>query len=673
MWVVPDFETVSACDLKKAGSARYAEDPTTDIICLSLRHEPAGVTERWYPGDPIPPRTAAAMADPAVAFVAHNAGFEKDFWRKHMVPIWGWPALPNERWHCTQAMAAMRVIPQDLEMAVKVLRLPIPKDMEGNKLTLSLSKVNKKTAMFPPITPAIRERVGQYCDTDTESQAMLHRRLGWMPVEERKVWLQNQRVNERGVRLDMDLIAAMRDVVDRSIPVLEREFAEITGGLKFTQVAQIVKWCHGEGVHLDNLQKDTLVEVLGGEDENGLEADGEPMPAHVRRALEIRQLGGSSSIKKLGAMEACVCADGRARRLLQYHGTGPGRSAGRLLQPQNFPRGTNELLEMDVETKVSAIMSRDIDWIETVLGPPVESVVGSLRHVLIPDKGRVFVSGDFSGIQARTVLAVAGQHDKAALMAAGLDVYIDMAFNIFPELRFDLRDKALVKAFKQAHTSERTLGKNCVLGLGFQMGAPKFRNKYAKDAELEFVQRVVDAYRQEWAPKVPSVWRTLQDASLEAVKTGRPVGTEYGVEYRREDEWLTARLPSGRKLWYFNPQLVRREMPWSDPEVPDIRLAWTYNARKMGKWLTIDAFGGQVTENVVMGIERDLMSHAQFLLEENGFPVVLEVHDEIVAEPLERNADEKAFKQIMEDVPQWCRQLQIPVAIEGWTGDRYRK
>lgn len=665
-WCVPDFETASMCELKKAGSRRYAEDVTTEILCLNVEFQPDGEIVRWYPGDPIPPRIAAAIADPTFQWVAHNAGFEKDVWRQILVPYFGWPDVPNSRWHCTQAMCAMRVIHQDLERAVQVLRLPHQKDMEGNKLTLGLSKLDKKTGMLPARTPAILQRVSEYCDGDVRAQTALHKRLGWMPEGERQVWLLNQRVNERGIGLDMGLVRAMRAVVNKASPPLEAEFRDLTGGLNMTQIAKVGGWLHEQGVHLDNMQKETLNEALGDPDDPEYDpedwtAEAIGMPEGAHRALTIRRLIGSASIKKLNAMETSVCADGRVRRTFQYHGTGPGRSAGRLLQPHNFPRGSNSMLALAVEDKVAALMTEDPEWIAMTMGPPVESVVASLRHVVVPGKGRVFVSGDYSGIQARTVLALAGQHDKTALMASGVDVYCDMAGQVYK------------RVITKKDTAERTIGKNCVLGLGFQMGAPKFQWKYAKEQSIEFITEVVRIYREEWAPEVPKVWRELQDAALEAVKTGREIVTSYGVAYKKEDEWLTCRLPSGRRLWYFNPQLVRRVMPWSEPDAPDVRLAWTYQAKKMGKWLTIDAFGGQLTENVVMGIERDLMTHAMFALEKNGFPVVLEVHDEIVAEPLEYDADEAAFNQIMEDVPPWCRAIRIPVAVEGWSGDRYRK
>jgi DNA polymerase len=658
-WVVIDFETASACDLKKAGAWRYSEDVTTEILCLAYARDGAAVRV-WKPGDH-DGVLLEMVGHPEVWFVAHNVQFEKAIWRNIMVAQLGWPDIPNSRWHDTQACCAMKVIPQDLETAIKVLRLPHEKDMEGSAITLSMSKANK--AGYYLRDPVKLEKVYEYCRQDIRGEIEVHGRLGWLPPKERTVWLLNQRVNERGVRLDLGYIRSCQRIVDLASAPLLREFAGLTQGLKPSQGEKFKGWLCANGTELPNLQKETLATALG-TDIDGVEDDelfGEddsnvvhPLSPDVRRALTIRQLIGSASIKKLARMEACVCADGRARGLLQYHGTGPGRSAGRLLQPQNFPRGT---VQIDPDLMVEILNTGDPDYVAAILGPPVECVVSGLRHSLIPDPKRVFVSGDYAGIQARVVLSIAGQHDKTALMAAGADIYCDMASQIYK--------RPITKKDKE----ERQTGKNSVLGLGFQMGWKKFKLKYGKDQSDEFIQSVVHAYRKEWAPRVPYVWYGLEEAAVKAVWDRTPQEA-YGVEYRMEDGWLSARLPSGRKMWYYNPRPIKKAMPY-DPDI--IKSAFTYQARKMGQWRTIDAFGGQLTENVVMGIERDIMTHGMLKLEKNGFPIVLEVHDEIVAEPLAADADEKAFAEIMVDVEPWVRHLQIPIATETWQGDRYRK
>ena len=640
-YVVIDYETRGATDLKMAGSWCYSECPMTEIICLHVRSF-TGKSALWHPGLPMPSLLSEAIRK-GWTVIAHNVGFEKAIWRNIQMPVYGWPDIPDAQWHDTMAVCAMLSIPLGLDQASAVLRLSA-KDAEGSKFTVGLSKVNRKGML--DMRPESLQRVYDYCASDTAVELQLHHAIGWLPPEERDVWLLDQTINQRGVKLDLDYISACLKVIEADAAPLLAEFAGITGGLKPTQVQKFQAWLQKDGVTLPNLDAETLEEYL--EDV----PEGSPEPAH--RALRIRQLIGSTSVKKLPRMLASVCADRRARGLLQYHGTSPGRWAGRGFQPQNFPRGT---VKADPDIVINAMMTADRDIVEVLLGPPTKAVVSGLRHAIIAEKGHVFLSGDYSGIQARTVLALAGQHDKAALMAAGHDVYCDMASTI--------HGRPITKADKE----ERQDGKNTVLGCGFGMGPKKFRDKYARNKPLDFAIRNVQAYRKAWAPQVPKLWYGLHGAASMAVHTRLPHSFR-GIEYKLENGWLTARSPAGYKIWYRNPQPTRDVMPWDEN---DVRPGFSYHAQKMGHWKEIRAFGGLLTENIVMRIEVDLMIHGMKNCEAAGFPIVMTVHDEIIAEvPVDR-ADEKAFAQCMTDVPQWCKDLQIPVAVETWQGERYRK
>lgn len=662
-WVVVDFETSSGCDLKKAGAWRYAEDPTTNVLvlCWEFDDRRRGL---WHPGEPLHPDLLAAIAN-GTMFVAHNAAFEQAIWKHLMVALYGWPAIPLEQWHDTMARCAELALPQGLEKVLPVLNLPISKDMEGNKLTLSLSKPGRK-GYTPQRTPAVMERIDQYCMSDIAGQVALHKRLGWLTDGERPVWLMNERMNQRGIMIDIPFVRAAQKIVDDATVPLAAEFREITGGLSFTQGAKVIEWAAGQGIELPNMQKETLAKLLG-LDENEVDVEEDPqgdmfpeLPAHVRRALHIRQLVGSSSVKKLGAMQSCVCSDGRARGLVAYHVATTGRFAGRLLQPQNFPRGTNALIATPVDAKVGAIMTGDWEFVEATLGPAVEAVVGSLRHALIAAPGKTFISGDYAQIEARVLLAMAGQWDKVDLFASGLDPYCDMATSIYGE------------TVTKKDTKRRQIGKNSVLGLGFGMGDKKFHIKYAPDQTPEFCEGVVGTYRNDWAPNVPQMWYTVGDAALECMLTGIPQEA-YGLVFERIDRWLTMLLPSGRRLWYDEPKVEWREMPWSTPDEPAFKKAWSYRAMKQGKRITIYAFGAHIVENAVQALARDILVVALDKLDSNGFPSVLTVHDEGVSEVPACNADESAVVQIMEDVEPWAREMRIPIKVEAWTGDRYRK
>ncbi len=671
-WVVPDFESQSACDLKTAGAYRYAVDPTTALLCCSFTFDD-DQTILWWPDQPIPPRVLTAI-DKGAMFVAHNAGFERNLWTHHMVDYHGAPEIPISQWHDTMARAQQLALPGSLDKLMVALGMPLEKDKEGRTLTLSFSKTDRKTGMLPEMTPAARKRVGQYCMSDTAGQTSVHRRLGWLPEHERPIWELSQRINDRGVLLDMEFVRAAQAIVDKATEPLALRFRELTGGLNFGQIAKVIHWINTHQVGalpsklIDNLQAETVARMLGHEieeedDREDARPDQDHLPSDVREALHIRHLIGSSSIKKLKAMEACVGYDGRARGLFRYHGTTPGRQTAGLFQPHNFPRGSNETIGLEVDLKVKLILDGDPYAITYSTGiEPVEFVVGSLRHAIKAAPGRILMSGDYSGIQLRTLLALAGQHDKCELLAAGGNAYCDMGQQIYGR-----------PIDKKADVKEYTVSKAGVLGLGFQMGPPKFVWSAAKGGSkitLEESKVVVDVYRNTWAPLVPKVWYGLSQASVDCVWTGEEQES-HDILYRMEDRWLVAEIPNGSTIHYYDPQPVTREMPWSTKEEPDFRKGFPYRVEKQGRLITRDAFGGQLTENIVMKIEREMVEQAKRKLEDNGFWPIMEVHDEIVCEPLTRDLD--AFQQIMEDVPRWVREMKIPVHVDVWTGSRYKK
>jgi DNA polymerase len=517
-------------------------------------------------------------------------------------------------------------------------------------------------------------RVARYCQSDVEVEDALLRRINFLPPEEQAIWQLDQTINERGLHLDVPLIQAMRRIANDAIVPLAKEFSGLTG-LEFTQTGAVRAWVESRGVPLGDLRKETIARLLGdddgeedaevedqdeGDEEDGAQVD---LPKDVRRALSIRQLIGSASIKKLPKMEAMVCHDGRARRLLAYHAAHTGLWGGRLLQPQNFPRGTireigvdGKKVSPDIDSLVSSLMTGDPEYVEAVYGPPVETVVSSLRHTLVAAPGHVYLAGDYSSIQARLVLALAGEHEITARMAAGFSPYLDMATDIYgrPITKLDVE--------------EYTIGKNTVLGCGFQMGDKTFHRRYCPLQPLSFATTCIRTYRDDWAPGVPAVWAALEEAALDCVWDA--VTTEaYGIQFKREDRWLTARLHSGRKLWYYDPKAGYKKMPWSTEERPDIRRAWSFASNHGRK----DMYGGLITQNVISGMARDLLVDAMFKAEAEGLPLVLNVHDQLLCEVEPDRADTKLIDSLMCDVAGWARALKVPVQADCWAGERFRK
>lgn len=695
-WLVLDWETVSGIDLKVVGAYRYAQDPTTEILCGTLGNKGGRTT--WHPGLPVPPIVHKALAE-GWMWVAHNTQFERVIWQEIATPEWGWPQCPPlERWHDTMSRALQLALPGGLEDVLKVMDLKARKDTAGSKLTIGLSKPDKHGKMSAR-TPEILERVYAYCEADIDGEVELHTRIGWLPECEREPWIIAQEMNDRGIHLDMDFVDACQTIVDMVVPKLTHEFKAITGLVVGSP--KVSQWMVDHGVDVPlvdrkrkdgttyqsySLDKAAVAALLEDDEEEDSDAEeweeaagigdngGPPlMDPGARRALEIKQLVGSSSIKKLKTMRHVVCYDGRAKGMLIYHGTTPGRQTAKLLQVHNFPRPTIKVEGKghDPEILVADIKRRDPALLEAKYGAgAVEVVVSGLRHAIDAEPGSRLLSGDYSGIQARVVLAVAGQHDKTALLAAGLDAYIDLGADIHHLPKPDWDVKAAVEEWKALHPRERQDGKNGVLGFGFQLGPNTAAIKYF-GGDVERAAVSVSTYRKVWAPKVPELWYGLSDAATDTVWSGRP-HESHGIIYRREDEWLTAEVPNGRgsKLWYKNPVATKRAMPWDET---DVRRGFRYQVWKHGQWMWRDAFGGQLTENIVMKIEREIMEDAKRRLKRYGYPLVLEVHDENLAEAPHGFGSLDEYKRILEDVERWTIDMRIPIQVDVWEGPRYRK
>ena len=274
-------------------------------------------------------------------------------------------------------------------------------------------------------------------------------------------------------------------------------------------------------------------------------------------------------------------------------------------------------------------------------------------------------------IQARTVLALAGQHDFLELLRQGLDPYCLTAEKIYgkPQGTWDK---------KNCPVEIRQVGKNTFLGSGFQMGPARFIEKYLQHMEPgperdAFAKLVITTYRKTIAPGVVDLWGALEEDALRVV-CGAKSREPYGIKYELEDGWLTARLLDGKKIYYWNPRRATRKMPWLDREGREVwKDCWTYQATKQGQLMTIAAYGGLLTENVVMGLERQLLVRAMFRCEAENLPVIFNGYDEIVGEPTKKHASWPLLQQIMEDTPDWARQIKLPIAAEGWVGNRYKK
>jgi len=664
-----DFETRSVLDLRKTGAFRYAEHPSTEVLCASYAFDDGPVL-RWRKGEPCPMAIREHVAGGG-KIRAWNAQFEAALW-VNAVYHQGWLPVEPEQFLCSASLAARCALPRSLEEAARALGLPVRKDAEGHRLMLQMCKP-RSIAPDGTVTwwedEARMGRLMQYCDTDVIVEREVFKHLPAVGSEtERAVWLLDQEINRRGIGLDRAFVERMSDMTSRATGVLDAEMATATRGQvsKVTQVGRLTAWVLGETRSgLESLDKEHIRDLL--------KTEGLSTP--VREALEIRQEGSKSSTAKLVSMQRCVCDDGRVRGLLRYFGASTGRWAGQLVQPQNFPRGT----VLKVERYLPLIQAGEYDLLEMAAGEPVMDILASsLRGCFVSGEGKEFIAADFNAIEARVLAWLAGAKDMLAEFAKPAPaLYAEMGAAIFG---------VSAEQVQAGHESGdwplgRWLGKTTVLGAGFQMGWEKFLTQARKLGEVDLgedvARRAIDTYRS-LHYQVPALWRGMQAAAVDVVEHNVTAWTEVAgsnglLHFAMDGGWLRMGLPSGRSLWYYGAEIRERELPWSTLEAPAFAPAVTY----MGvnsitrKWQRQVLYGGLLTENACQAVARDLMAEAMLRVESAGYPVVLTVHDEVVSEIPRGFGSVEGYCELMAQVPEWA--AGCPIAAEGWRGERYRK
>jgi DNA polymerase len=455
-------------------------------------------------------------------------------------------------------------------------------------------------------------------------------------------------------------------------------------------VAALTRWLQAQGVDAEKLNKNAIEDLLSGD-----------LPEQARRAVELRKEAAKTSTAKLDSMQAVVCRDDRARGLHLYHGAGTGRWSGRLIQTQNMPRGTGTV--KDPEDAVDDMLTGDARWIDLVYGRPMSAVSDMLRSCITASPGNRLLAADYSSIEGRVTSWLAGEQDEIDAYRAndagtGAGIYEIAAGGIFN-----------VDPFKVTK-GQRQVGKAATLALGFGGGVLAFNSMagiYGIDmapvypilretASAEVLERAGARYeecfersdtgtdlltREAWIasevtkvlwrnkhPHTVDLWRGLEDAARQAVQDPGLISTYGKISYRVARGFLWCRLPSGRCLAYGSPRIEDRKTPWGDTK-PSVTALGVDSVTK--RWTRFALYGGLLTENAVQAVARDLMAHGMLQAEDAGYPIVLTVHDEAVADVPEGFGSLAEFERLLCSLPEWASGL--PVEASGWEGHRYRK
>lgn len=658
--LILDFETHSKVDLKEVGAYEYARHPSTIIECAGYKYglKPLLLSQ---PSKLVLPKIAsgeratlkAALADPAVKIIAHNAMF--DFLIcTYVLKI----KTPLERWHCTAAQAASAGLPRSLDGATAALGTVKRKDKAG-------AAIMKKLASTVSTDIDHYMQLYAYCLADIDATAELYLKTPELIQSERRFWLLDQVVNLRGFQVDRQLVTAALKHIEHEVKNLDNTIAQLTGGdLKSSrQVAEVKRFAQHHGVYLPNMQADTIAEVLQTQTD---------MPDIVRQVLENRSGARRSSTAKYQAFESRSRFDGRARDNLVFYGAHTGRQSGTGLQPQNLFKSV--VSEHDVEQGIKLMLMPDsVGFLSLLFDSPMDLFASVLRSCIVAAPGRQLLVGDFSTIEVCVLFWMAEHHEGIKALTEGRPIYLEMASKIYGEPL-----ELLIAAYGAGDESarkKRQLGKATELGCGFGigLGGDKFQVAAKSLAGLtitkDTAKRCVRIYRSE-NPEVVQYWDDIERAARMAlIHPGRTVKMKQrGMLWKVQDKWLTVTLPNGRKLWYFDAKLQQGAY---GPVITYMAMNSTTK-----KYERTKTWGGKLTENVVQATARDLLYESLARLEHAGLNPVLTVHDEIVCE-VDDNTKEQTqaalyrFTRLMSEPPLWAKDL--PIKVESWMGNRYKK
>lgn len=699
-----DFETRSAAELRDVGVYVYADHPSTDVWCMAwavddgpvrLWQRILGHSRLVQPGFP---QFQQLLKDPQTVIVAHNAQFEHVIWNSVMTRRYGWPELPVEKMRCTMAAAYAMSLPGSLDQAGAALGLDSQKDMAGHRLMLQMARPRKVEA-DGTITwwdePEKLQRLYDYCKRDVEVERLLDKRLRQLSPSEHRIWLLDQNINRRGVAIDKTLCLRAQRVVERATRRLDDRMIRVTEGgvTAVSNVQQLASWVRKQGVDTKSLSKDTIVDLLEEWD----------LPPAVETALELRQEGGKTSTAKIQSFLDYAGKDGRCRGLLQYHGAGTGRWAGRGPQVQNLPRP--KLKQGEIEEAIDLIMHGKDDLLEMLFGGVPGTVADCIRGMIVPGDGKTLFSADFANIEGRVLAwwaderwklrafrdydTITGKDAKGKPIRKGPDLYKVAASGIFgvPVDRIDDDRRQIGKVSELALGYQGGVGAFVQMAKTYGLKIEKYHDIIVNAAKAEHHAQAEEMYGNQknrpprevyipaeivklaWRENHPNVgflWPKCEEAVLEAVRKPGAVYAVNGVRWRVNGSFLWCALPRGRVICYPYPRIADKETPWGA-----IKETVFYKGvdSRTRKWGDQHLYGGKIVENVVQAIARDVMAEAMVRVEDAGYEVVMTIHDEVVVE--RAGGDVEEFKTLMATLPAWARGL--PVAVEGWMGRRYRK
>ena len=642
-----DIETYSAADLGKVGVYRYSEDPSFEILLFAYAwdDEPVQIVDLAC-GEDIPREVKAALYGSTVQKTAYNAQFERvclSRWLFHAGPI-AQPFLPSDNWSCTAVQARAAGYPNRLGDVTMALGFGADKakDRRGKALITYFCQPCKPTKVnggrarnLPRHDPEKWKIFKEYCKQDVEAERAVRKCLPQIPESEQRLYEIDQRINDRGVRIDRRFVEAAAALGQSHLDGIADDARHVTGLDNLNALGAVKDWLRSKGINAETLRKADVERLLG-------EVDDPEVIAY----LQARQELGKTSTTKYDAMLRCACQDDRVRGTLMFCGAGrTGRWAGRLIQTQNLPR--NEIEDLPFARQL--VMERDARSIEMIYGPVTHVLSQLIRTALVPSDGCHFTVADFSAIEARVIAWLADEDWRTEVFKNHGDIYCASASQMFKV--------PVEKHGVNGHLRQK--GKIAELALGYGGGPAALKAFGAdkmglSDAEM---QEIVTQWRAA-SPHIVKYWWTVDRAAKTAIQTGRTTQLMHGVKIGYRDGALVIALPSERLLRYPGAVVAEDRIHFLSPG-------------SSGVMLDTETYGPRLVENIVQATARDCLAALLHDLDADGASIVFHVHDEVIIEV--QNGLHRLDKMLafMREPPWWADGLILEGA--GYECDFYQK
>lgn len=635
-----DIETYSEADITKVGVYRYVDDPSFEVLLIAYSFDEdreLGLEEPCVidlTSEEVPEDLVDALQNPEVIKHAYNANFERTALAKFLGI-----EMPPEQWECTMVHAATLGLPGSLGKVGEVLGFAEDKakDKEGKALIQYFCKPCKptktnggRTRNLPEHAPEKWEKFKSYCQQDVVAEIAIGERLEkWkLPKTEYDLWCLDQRINDRGIKVDLPFVNGIVEFDIKHQEELLQEGRALTGLDNPNSGTQLMTWLRQQGITTNSVAKDVVASII--------KNTKDPV---VKRMLEIKQELGKTSTKKFLTMQDCICSDGRVHGMLQFYGANrTGRWAGRLVQVHNLPQNHIE----DIELCREIVAEQDFEAAEMLWGQLPFIFSQLIRTAFIASEGNRFIISDFSAIEARVLAWLAGEQWRIDVFNTHGKIYEASASQMFHVPLENIKKGSKLR--QQGKIAE------LALGYGGGLGAIKQMDREGSIPDDEIPLLVANWRRAN--PNIVRFWRVVEAAAKTAINEKREVKTEW-LKFSFEDNVLFIKLPSGRRIAYWNAHIG------TGPKGQANSILYGGVNQTTKQWVdNVETYGGKLTENIVQAVARDCLAVALTRVSKKGHNIVMHVHDEMVIDAPKHVANQD-ITEIMGQAIEWAPGLPL--------------